>query len=95
MNQQERQELRNQMLELNKNQTHYKDCSKTHLTCRIIRTIDDYEFDLNMIDLTDIMEEQGAPDWAKTVSGNILDIRDAAQARLEEKEIPINWAGGK
>jgi hypothetical protein len=48
-----------------------------------------------MIDLVDIMEEQGAPDWVKTVSGHILDIRDAAQARLEEKEIPINWAGGK
>jgi hypothetical protein len=98
MNQQERGALRNQMLELNKNRTHYKDCSKTHLTCRIIRTIDDYEqetevrnnhvaritdyvpycyvcetewpcgmirsedFDEKMIDLIDIMKEQGAPE---------------------------------
>jgi hypothetical protein len=43
VNQEQRNEIRNRMLEMNKNSTHYKDCSKYHLTCRIIRAIDDYE----------------------------------------------------
>jgi hypothetical protein len=38
-----------------------------------------------------------ALDWAETVSGNILDIRDAAQARLEKLEVSNcdHWVGVK